>query len=117
MSLAALDLSSASGAAEVSAGLPVPRLPGLVLVRLAAAREGLGESDLARELHPVVAEALDAREWQRKLSEVIASLTQRLLQSPATVTRRPLVRRVAGRFKRMVRAALAGHRRSAAGRG
>src|SRR5262245_19779226 len=75
MSLAALDLSSASGAAEASAGLPVPRLPGLVLVRLAAAREGLAESDLARELHPVVAEALDVREWQRKLSEVIATLT------------------------------------------
>ncbi len=75
MSLAALELSSASGAAEASAALPVPRLSGLVLVRLAAAREGLAENELARELQPVVAEALDAREWQRKLSEIIANLT------------------------------------------
>jgi hypothetical protein len=75
MSLAALELSSTSGSAETRAGLQVSRLSGLVLVRLAAAQEGLAENELARELQPVVAGALDPREWQRKLSEIIATLT------------------------------------------
>ena len=75
MSLATLDLSSASGTMGASAGPLVSRLPGLVLVRLAAAREGLAETELARELHTVGADALGAREWQQKLSEIIATLT------------------------------------------
>jgi hypothetical protein len=75
MSLAALDLSSASGAAEASTGLLVSRLSGLVLVRLAATKGGLAETELVRELQAVVADGLDAREWQRKLNEIIANLT------------------------------------------
>jgi hypothetical protein len=75
MSLAALDFSPASGGREARAGLLVARLSGLVLVRLAAAREGLPESELARDLHASLADGVSAGEWHRVLAEVIAALT------------------------------------------
>lgn len=74
MSLAPLDLAPAS-AAMGSTG-QVARLSGLVLVRLAATREGLAPSELARELHRLVAasEQTKAHEWQRQFDEIIARL-------------------------------------------
>lgn len=74
MTLAAMNFSSACGVPEASAGLLAPRLAGLVLVRLAAAREGLGESELGRDLHAVVAHAVDADGWQRMLAPIVATL-------------------------------------------
>lgn len=74
MRLAAVDFSTVSGAPEARVGLLAPRLSGLVLVRLAAAREGLAENELGRELHTVVAHALDAGDWQRMLGQIVITL-------------------------------------------
>jgi FkbM family methyltransferase len=56
----------------------------------------------------------EAHAQLRQAQEVIASLTQHRLLSPGAVPGRPLVRRVAGKLKRIVHAALARLQRPAA---